>query len=345
MTCPSTIQGVQSSVPITVRRPRTRIVVLNWNGRDMTAECLRSLLAMDAKDLEILVIDNGSRDGSVEYLRSTFPQGQVVANGRNLGFAAACNIGMERGLEEGAEFVLLVNNDTLVAPGMLKELLLAAESEPRAAIVSPKIFYFDHPARLWWGGGRYSLWRGLPSHIGRRSDDRGQHDKPRSVDWATGCVMLLRCAALRDFGFFDERIFGNGEDLDLSLRARKRGWRILYAPRAEVWHKEGFDYRRNVGEHVRIFTASRNLPWIMRKHGNRLQRLAFWPQFIFAHLPFVMLQSVRRGDFRSAGAALAGTRAYFEMCRNPEAVALPEELVRTTVPREKHAPPNPQAGD
>jgi GT2 family glycosyltransferase len=306
----------------------TQIVVLNWNSCEMTANCLRSLLAMRGEQFTIVVIDNGSSDGSVEYLRDTFPQVQVIAQPCNLGFAAGCNVGMGIALDSGTEYVLLVNNDTQVDPEMLEELLCEARKNPAAAMVSPKIFYYNPPDIIWWAGGRYSLWRGLPSHVGRHERNGPKLDEPCAIEWATGCVLLLRSEALRQVGMFDERIFGNGEDLDLSLRLLKYGWTIRYAPRARVWHKEGVDYRRNVGEHARKFTASRNLLWIMHKHGSRCQWLTFLPHF-FGYLVLMVAQSVYRGDLKSARATVSGVRAYLKMRRDPRAIALPAELVRS----------------
>jgi len=296
----------------------------------MTAQCLESLLQMAENSFRIVVIDNGSRDGSVEYLRPKFPQVDFIENSRNVGFAAGCNIGVRRALEENSEFVLLVNNDTIVDPAMLSNLLSVAAEYPRAGIVSPKIFYFDRPELLWWAGGHYSLWTGVPSHIGRKKVDNGAYDDLSTIDWATGCVMLMRCSALRDVGLFDERIFGNGEDLDLSLRMRLAGWEIRYAPLSKLWHKEGIDYRRNVGEHVRKFTNTRNILLVMHKHSRWAHRLIFWPCFTFWYLPLTILKCLSKGDGPSAIAAVAGVRAYFSMLKNPETQVLPPELARSS---------------
>ena len=111
------------------------IVVLNWNSREMTRDCLASLLAMEGDAFKILVIDNGSRDGSVAFLRETFPEIEVIANGRNLGFAGGCNVGMKRAVAENFEYVLLINNDTVVQPNLLAELLAEAERSPKAGMV------------------------------------------------------------------------------------------------------------------------------------------------------------------------------------------------------------------
>lgn len=306
-----------------------RIVVLNWNGREMTADCLRSLLAMEGVNFRILVIDNGSSDGSERFLRESFSQVDVIANGRNLGFAAGCNIGMRRALEENADYVFLINNDTLVAPSLLQELVKEGEADPRIAIVSPKIYYFVPPDAIWWVGGTYSCWIGIAKHSDLRKRDSGKHDRVRNIEWATGCAMLLRCAALRRVGLFDEQFFGNGEDLDLSLRMRQVGYLVRYVPTARLWHREGIDYRRNVGEHVRAFTLIRNLLWVMHKHARFYQWLTFWPVFLCYYVPKLLLMEASRGDFRSCFSILHGIFAFWQMLLRPGVSVLPAAIVAT----------------
>ncbi len=301
-------------------------IVLNWNSREMTAECLRSLLAMDARDFEIVVVDNGSRDGSPHYLRKAFPQITVIENGRNLGFAAGCNVGMKRALEDGAEYVLLVNNDTLVDRGLLRELVAEAERNPEAAIVSPRIYYYDFPDRIWWVGGTYNGWIGIPRHLDLRKKISARHEKSRNLEWATGCAMLVRCSVLREIGLFDERFFGQCEDVDLSLRARAGGYSVRYAPEAKLWHKEGIDYRKNAGEQARKFTGARNLLWLMHKHAAPIQWVTFWPCFLVRYVGVLALKSVKSGDFQSAGALFRGIWAFRQMRRNPSVTA-PADLV------------------
>jgi len=305
---------------------QTAVVVLNWNSKEMTAECLRSLLVMDARDFEIVVVDNGSKDGSPDFLRKAFPQIAVVESGRNLGFAAGCNVGMKRALADGAEYVLLINNDTLVDPRFLDALLQEAERRPDAGLVSPKIYFYELPEQIWWAGGTFSLWAGIPGHMGRNQRDCGQWDLPRPIDWATGCALLVRCKALREVGLFDEVLFGNGEDLDLSLRMHKSGYAIRYAPGARVWHKEGVDYRKNAGEHTRKFTGTRNILWIMHNHASFAQWLTFWPNFLVRYVLVFVLLSVWRGDWRSAGAVLKGAFGYVPFRLKPSIHSLPPEL-------------------
>jgi GT2 family glycosyltransferase len=308
------------------------IVVLNWNSCEMTKDCVTSLLAMKGAGFRILVIDNGSRDGSVAFLREAFPEIEVTANGRNLGFAGGCNVGMNRALVENFEHVLLINNDTVVKPNLLAELLAESERSPKAGMVSPRIYYADNPDRVWWAGGAFSLWQGIPRHLGWKGKHDGRHEAACSIDWATGCAVLLNCDALREAGLFDEQFFANSEDLDLSLRMRRLGWEIRYAPAAELLHKEGFATRRNVGEDVRYFTSTRNILWLMHKHAKAYHWITFWPIFTGYYLPKVILSRASRGDFRSCWAVFQGIAAFWKMLLHPGISVLPAVLKATTMP-------------
>jgi GT2 family glycosyltransferase len=289
---------------------KTAVIVLNWNSREMTAECIGSLLRMRGGDYQVLVVDNGSRDGSVEYLRREFPRVAVLPQKRNLGFAAGCNVGIKEGLKQGAKYVLPINNDTVVDVRFLEELVSAADRHPQAAMISPKIYFGDAPDILWWAGGAFNLWSGIPKMIGRKERDGGQFDAERPIDWATGCAALIRCEVLKEIGLFDERFFGNGEDLDLSVRMRRAGYEVWFAPGSKLWHKEGVDYRKNVGEQMRKFTGTRNSLYLMYKHAGPLQWLSFAPNFLVRHVfPYIALSLVR-ADFRSAWAVVRGLGAF-----------------------------------
>ena len=307
---------------------KTTIILLNWNSQEMTEECVRSLLAMkcEGDSFDIIIVDNGSKDGSPQFLQATFPGVEVIFNPRNLGFTGGCNVGMKRALERGAGCVLLVNNDTIVNQDFLVNLLAESRTNPRAAIISPKIFYFDHPKRIWWAGGSFSLWQGVPRHLGWKEIESGRYETARDIDWATGCGMLIQSAALEEVGLFDERIFANGEDLDLSLRMRNLGWRIRYAPTAQMWHKEGFATRKNVGEHARKFTATRNILWVMHKHARAWHWITFWPYFLVRYVSVIVIKSILRGDWRSAWAMFAGIFAFFRMRLDPQSSPLPGGL-------------------
>jgi GT2 family glycosyltransferase len=314
--------------------PRTALIILNWNSREMTAECIRSVLSMHGNDYELIVVDNGSHDSSVEYLKREFPQSTLLPQSRNLGFAAGCNIAIREALGRGVKYVLPLNNDTIVDRDFLNELVRVAERNPQAGIVSPKIYYYDSPERLWWAGGRFSLWTGIPTHVGRKERELGQFNRERRLDWATGCALLMRCDVLREIGLFDERVCGNGEDLDLSLRVRRAGFDIWYAPKARVWHKEGVDFRKNRGEHARKFTATRSLLWIMHRYAKPIQWVSFLPNFAVRYILFYALLSIWRGDFRSVYALFQGIAEFRRMRARPSPTLLPAPVTVSRNPKE-----------
>lgn len=296
----------------------------------MTAECIRSLLKAQPEKFEIIVVDNGSRDGSVQFLAEQFPGITILPQSHNLGFAAGCNRGMTLALQRGARYVLPLNNDTVVDPDFVRELEHLANEHPQAAMISPKIYFYDSPNRLWWAGGSYNFWSGVPKHSGRNQSDTGQFDSVKQIDWATGCAVLIEADALRDCGLFDETFFGNAEDLDLSLRLRKIGRPILYAPKAKLWHKEGVDYRKNAGEYLRKFTATRNLLTVMQKHAHAYHWTTFLPNFLVRHVAFYTALSVVRGDFRSAWAVMRGVAAFLFRNRDSSISTRQHEIRKVT---------------
>jgi GT2 family glycosyltransferase len=215
--------------PMPEPSPRVGVVVLNYRGADDTLRCLGSLAAAGI-DEGVVVVDNASDDGSVEAIGEAFPTMTLVVNEDNLGFAAGCDRGIACCLEDGAEFVWVLNNDTTVEPATLPALLVAA-ADPRAGAVGAVIYDMAETERvLTWGGGRVGRWTGFTR------DARGPGDR---LDYLTGASLLLRATALDDVGSFDPRYFFTWEDVDLGLRLRRGGWRLVVAPDARVWHRWG----------------------------------------------------------------------------------------------------------
>lgn len=222
-------------------KPYVIAVVLNWNGYDDTVGCVRSLQEAGYERLDVLIVDNASKDGSAERLRAAFPGVHLIENVQNYGYARGNNIGIREALARGAQYVLVLNNDVVLTPGFLTEMVEIAESDKSIGIVSPKILYFDEPGKIYAAGGTYNRWlcgssddsQGLPDEY---CDD--EKDRTRDITFATGCAMLVRSNALNKVGLFEERFFIYFEDLDLSQRIN-RFYRIVYAPRSRVLHKCG----------------------------------------------------------------------------------------------------------
>jgi GT2 family glycosyltransferase len=287
----------------------TVVIILNWNGYQMTSDCIGSLMAMDAADYEIVVVDNGSGDGSAGLLARDFPQITMLSQSSNLGFAAGCNVGMRYALARGAEYILLLNNDTYVASDFLREMRRAMGSNPRIALVCPKIYFADQPNMLWYAGADFSLWTGTPKHRGWKEIDRGQFDQHLEISQGTGCAMLVRCRVVRDLGLLDERFWAYIEDLDWSVRFLKSGYRLAFAPKARIWHREGSTSVKLLGsgsQSIRQFFSTRNMVFLARKHVRWWQLPSYAFGFIFTHIAFYTALRIWRHDFDALRAIYAG---------------------------------------
>ena len=217
--------------------PLVWIIIVNWNGREMTLDCLDSLREVTYRNRQVLVVDNGSTDASVSAIREHHPGVALLPLAENRRFAGGSNAGMRHALEQGADALLLLNNDTTVDPGFLTPMVERLSSDPSIGIVAPKIFYHADPDRIWYAGGAISFWAGAMKHVGLRERDRGQHDTPGETDYATGCCLLARKELVETIGMLDESYYMYSEDADWCMRARRSGYRIMYEPAAKVWHR------------------------------------------------------------------------------------------------------------
>ena len=212
------------------------LFVLNWNGRDLTLDCLSSLEKITYPNVKIYVIDNGSSDNSVTAIRNQFPDYEIIGLPENYGFARGNNAGFEL-VKQKADYTIFLNNDTIVDPNFVEPLINAMESNSTVKQSTPKIFYADNLDYIWFGGGKVSLWAGWIRHLGIRQKDSMQFSFDRNVDYATGCCVCMRTVDFESIGMFDESFLMYGEDVDLSLRFRKQGGQILFVPESKIWHK------------------------------------------------------------------------------------------------------------
>jgi len=217
--------------------PHVVIILVNWNGREVTLDCLGSLRAIAYPNYSTLVVDNASIDGSVEAFRSAFPEVEVLALNENRRFAGGINAGIRHALAGKAELLLLMNNDTVADRGFLGPMVDRLRSDTTAGMVVPKIYYQDPPDRIWFAGGVISFWTGTMRHIGIREVDTGQHDTPGPTEYATGCCILTSRELVERIGTLDESYYMYSEDADWSMRARRAGYQIVYEPQAKIWHK------------------------------------------------------------------------------------------------------------
>jgi GT2 family glycosyltransferase len=211
-------------------------VILNTSRRDDTLACIASIRAGTRAPDEIIVLDNRSTDGSADAIRALHPDVRLIELGRNLGYAGNNNMGIRAAMESGADWVLLLNEDTVLAPGCLEQLVSAGEADAVVGMVGPLIYHFDEPDVIQSAGGTLgSDWRSI--HIGRNETDRGQFSSTRGVEWLSGCALLVRRTLVETAGMLDERFFYYWEENEWCVRARARGWTIVHGPAARLWHK------------------------------------------------------------------------------------------------------------
>lgn len=251
----------------------TAIVILTFNRWQDTHECLTQLLASDARAARIIVVDNGSTDETLQALAREFPHVHILRNAANLGYAEGNNVGLRYALANGFEFVVVLNNDVLVAPNWLAPLLQAAQDDPRAALLGPLVLHANEPQVIQSAGGVLPRdWHSY--HRGANESDTGKY-RGGPVDWLTGCAMLVRTRALSKIGLLDSSFFMYGEDVDWCITARQAGYHVLLVPQSRVWHK-GVERLYTPAPHVTYYSA-RNELQLIRKHrgGNAALARAF----------------------------------------------------------------------
>ena len=221
-------------------RPTIAVVVLNWNGRPYLEACLSAVAAQTAPIARVLLVDNGSDDDSVPFVRQTFPTVEVIENGGNVGFAAGNNVALRAlGASDTltADVALLLNPDVVLSPDCVAALVAALAADPTIAIAGCKLWYPDGKT-LQHAGGYITHPQAMPGHYGVGQRDAGQQDAARDVEYVIGAALAVRLAALGHIGLFDEGFFLFYEDSDLCLRARATGLRVVYEPRATAVHVE-----------------------------------------------------------------------------------------------------------
>lgn len=272
-------------------------IIVNWNLAEETIPCVHSLLAAGAQPGQIIVVDNGSTDGSAAKLGDEFGAAiTLLTSPTNLGFAGGNNLGLRHALAQGAQWIMPINNDTVVAPSFLDELSAAAVEHPAHRLIGPLMLYHDEPERIWSLGDRlipgtlitHSLWRDqvapatLPPWI--------------EVDFINACCFLVQRSVVETIGLFDTDFFMYAEDADFCWRARQAGIRLGCATRARLWHKVS----RSTGVHhpqARYWRVSNQIRFYRRYAQSWQQPLMFL---------FTLLRSLKlaAGDLRHGRPAL-----------------------------------------
>src|SRR3989344_4443483 len=280
------------------------IIVLNWNGWQDTIQCLNSLKTVSGGPFNILVVDNASTDESVEEISEYIQNHQqqkiaLLQNDKNYGFAGGNNKGIKIALEQGAEWILLLNNDTQVNESFISELLKVAQSNHRFGMLNPKILYGEPGATklIWFIGSKINPVTMRATHIDYQKQDIGQYDTKQFIksDYATGCCVLVSAKLIEKIGMMPEDYFLYYEDAEWSLKARKQGFKCVVEPSSVIWHKGAASSKAGSSNYIRYHV--RNGLMFVSRNGNFVQILLAYltsiPRFLWQVIKLIFVPSKR----------------------------------------------------
>ncbi|OJX39522.1 MAG: hypothetical protein BGO78_13510 [Chloroflexi bacterium 44-23] len=253
-------------------------IILNTNRKIDTLECLTSLEENHYPELEIVVLDNHSRDGSVEAIQSAFPNVHVLAIQENQGYAGNNNVGLNFVKKFDPDWIFVLNEDTIFAPDALRIMMDSVEKNDQVGIIGPLVYHYDEPQVIQSAGGLFDRhWKAY--HQAQNENDHAQFTSPFEVDWIHGCAIGIRREALEQAGGLDERFFYYWEETEWCYRVSKMGWSVWMIPRAKIWHK-GVQRDYQPGANVTYY-ATRNRLLFNKIHNAPLRVWFFtWLYFI-----------------------------------------------------------------
>jgi GT2 family glycosyltransferase len=293
--------------------PLVSIVTLNWNSLSHTLEVLESLRGISYPNLEIIVVDNGSTNDEATLIEQKYPEALVIRNERNEGFCGGNNIGTRR---SRGDYVLLLNNDTIVEPGFLEPMVEALESDSGAGIASPKILFYHSEGMIQYAGSTAInplTVRG--ASIGYGEIDRGQHDMPRETALPHGAAMLMRRALLEKIGLLWETFFVYYEEYDFAERAKRHGYTTRFVPESVILHKESASIGK--ASPFKMYQMTRNRLLFLRRNTSGFRFLIGAGFYTLFALPKTLLKTLFAGDFVLTRAAVHGAVWHLTNLRLP----------------------------
>lgn len=258
--------------------PSVSIVLLTCNRNDETIDCIRSL-RQTGDQFTVILVDNGTQPDPRQLYEREFPGIVFLRNEENLGTPIGNNIGIRYALQQGADYIMMLNNDTTVTKNFLAPLIAAMEADKHIGIAGGKIYYYSEPERVWFAGGRYSRLTSRVEHVGIMKYDRDLPGHSGEVDFLSGCFSLFRASALRKAGLLDEQFFAYMEDVDLNVRIKEAGYRLTYIPEASIYHKVSTTIA--VDSPFFLYFNMRNRILMLKKHNSLLRQLAAIPYLSF----------------------------------------------------------------
>lgn len=278
------------------------IIVLHWRDDQRTQDCLAALRTLDYPNYSIILVDNGSHNGSLERLIAQFPNIPVIRHQENRGFAGGVNPAICHVLEEGAEAIMLLNNDATLSPDALRRMVQTLERHPHIGILSAAVVRADRPDVMAGVGAIVRRYWTTPIAWNEQMPSFSP-DVPISIPTAFGCALLIRRAVFEHIGLFDERYFFYYEDTDFCMRARAAGFDIAYLPGAVAYHAVSASTRGIAG--LREFYMARSRQIFFRKHRPGIEHLIYSVLAMF-HLGRVARWKIQHGMWSDAVGYIAG---------------------------------------
>ncbi len=308
------------------RPPRVFVIVVNWNGWEDTLKCLRSLAAIDYSCYHVIIVDNGSTDDSVPRLRRGIRdlgmKLTLIVNDKNLGFGGGNNTGMRYVLDSlqadgrrlvSSTYLLLLNNDTVVEPHFLTCLIKVGESNERIGILGPKIYFHDEPNRVFFGGGKLNQTYTGGTHLEYGTVEDTSRLQPscawQTVDYITGCCLLIKVSVVREIGLMYEPYFLYFEDADWNLRAHQEGYISALVPAAKIWHK--VSRTTKVGSFTYIYYLARNGLLLARRNAPLATKFIAYGRGILVLVKQIVRLVLNRPNAVHSRATIKGVKDFF----------------------------------
>lgn len=318
-----------------MKQPKVTIIILNWNGEKFLLKCFESIFKINYSNYSVIMVDNGSFDKSVQFIKDNFPQVELIENKKNLGFAAACNQGIKQALESGADYVLLLNNDTVVSSDFLIKMVRTGEQDRKIGIIGSKIYYFrnksfslpktrfwrlthrlrpreagsyfENKKKIWFAGGKFIWWRVSGKHCFWQKIEKKELRGVRKSDFITGCAMLIKKQVFEDIGYLYEPYFLTVEDLDFCWRAKKKGWEIVVNLDAYLWHKVSASLQGEFSFFNSYYGTRNRLIFAFKRTNNFFGGIVL----LFFVIPIRIFQWTLMGRFNMVKGLVFGVSDFF----------------------------------
>lgn len=283
-----------------MKKKKVIVLILSYNGKHLLDESMQSYLDNDYTNFEVVVIDNGSNDGTFEYVNQNFPNVKVIRIKKNEGYSGGFNVGLKYAFNENnTDYVLITNNDVKADKKVISELVKVAETDSNIGFVTGKVYYYDNPSMLQTVGKSADpiYWKG--NHIGNLEYDKGQYDKVMERPFCDDIFWLVKKKLYEKTGGYDTTFFLQSEDYDWQARAKNYGYKIMYTPYAKIWHKDSMTIGRTSA--LKAYYDARNPMIVILKHKTpTFFRRYFWQHFIKYICRGSAKVIIKEFDFRKA---------------------------------------------